>query len=751
MPDAPIVRDVMLVGGGHSHALLIRRWAMKPLAGVRLTLVSRDVMTPYSGMLPGLVAGHYDVDEVHIDLLRLCHWASVRFIRAEVTGVDAERRCITLRDRPEISWDVLSLDTGSTPDFGVPGAAEYSTPVKPVSAFHARWTSIESRLRADPTSSLSVGVVGSGAGGFELVMALRHALPRERVRCHWFLRQASPLAERPPRLGARAHALAEGAEVTVHRSFDVAAVDAHGVNSRAGKTVRLDETLWCTGGQGPDWTTQSGLATDSRGFVATDAHLRSVSHPSIFATGDIGTQQDTPSAKAGVFAVRQAPVLFRNIRATLLGRPLQVFRPQKHFLSLMATGDRSAIASRGRLQVEGRAIWQLKDHIDRRFMRRFEDLPPMPFEGVPAVVDRALLDPEARVEAEPAMRCRGCGAKVGATLLDDILEEIAPSRRDDVLAGVAEASDAAIISLPATRLVQSVDQISAIVDDPWLFGRIAAFHALSDVHVSAARAHSAQLLLTLPHAHERIVRRELATLMRGIVSALDEDDCALIGGHTAEGDELTVGLVVNALDGEAASSVKVGALDPGDALILTEPLGIGTLFAALASAEARGVDIDDALQIMARSNRSAASACRAHGATCMTDVTGFGLSGHLDRLLRGHPRSACLDVAAIPLLGGSLALAEAGVHSSLWPSSGGILERYAGSEALPLHWQRLLSDPQTGGGLLAVVPAPRADACVAALVTAGCPRAAVIGTINADERHTVKSSVACGQAVGPVS
>jgi len=744
MKPAPIVRDVVLVGGGHSHALLIRRWAMQPLAGVRLTLVSRDVMTPYSGMLPGLVAGHYDVDEVHIDLRRLCSWAGVRFIRTEMTGVDLERRCITSRDRPEIVWDLLSLDTGSTPDLGVPGAAGHSTPVKPVSAFHARWTSIAARLRADPTTSLSVGVVGSGAGGFELVMAMRHALPRERVHCHWFLRQARPLAERPPRLGARALAVATGAGVSVHTGFDVAAVTELGVTSAAGKTVALDETLWCTGGRGPDWTAQAGLATDSRGFVATDRHLRSVSHPCIFATGDIGTQQQTPSAKAGVFAVRQAPVLFKNIRATLLGRPLHVYRPQRHFLSLMATGDRSAIASRGPLQLEGRAIWQWKDRIDRRFMRRFEDLPRMREDRSAPVVARALLDPEApsdvRSDTGPGMRCRGCGAKVAAALLDDILDEIELPRRDDILAGVAEAGDAAVISLPTNVLVQSVDQLSAIIDDPWLFGRMASFHALSDVHVSGGHVHSAQLLLTLPHGHERIVRRELGMLMRGIVSALDEEHCALIGGHTAEGDELSVGLVVNAFQEEGVPSRTNAKPNPGDALVLTEPLGIGTLFAALASARARGPDIDTALQIMSRSNRVAASICRAHGVVHMTDVTGFGLCGHLDRLLRGQARSACLEVGSVPLLAGSLALAEAGVHSSLWPSAGDVLERYQGSNALPLHWQRLLCDPQTGGGLLGIVPATRVDACVASLVATGCPQAAVVGAINADGRHSVQLS-----------
>ena len=208
---APLVRDVVLVGGGHSHALLIRRWGMRPLPGVRLTLVSRDVLTPYSGMLPGLIAGHYTLEEVHVDLLRLCAWAGVRFVRAEMAAIDPERREIRFAadsSRPPLGWDLLSLDTGSTPDLSVPGAGEHSTPVKPVSAFHARWQEVLERVGAEP---LSIGVVGSGAGGFELIMAMRHALPLGRASCHWVMRGELPLAGRPVKVGERALATARRA------------------------------------------------------------------------------------------------------------------------------------------------------------------------------------------------------------------------------------------------------------------------------------------------------------------------------------------------------------------------------------------------------------------------------------------------------------------------------------------------------------------------------------------------------------
>ena len=742
MNAAPVVRDVVLVGGGHSHALVVRRWGMRPLAGVRLTLVSRDVLTPYSGMLPGLVAGHYTVHEVHIDLARLCVWANVRFVRAEVTGIDPARREIALDGRPAIGWDLLSLDTGSTPDLAVPGAREHAVPVKPVADFHARWRALAERLAAgggrEPGRAFALGVVGSGAGGFELVMAARHALAPDAAEVHWFLRGERPVAERRRAVGERALAAARREGVVVHTGFDVARVRPDGVEARDGRAVALDETLWCTAARAPEWPARAGLATDERGFVLTDRCLRSVSHPEIFASGDIGTQRDTPSAKAGVFAVRQAPVLFGNLCRALLGEPLERYAPQRDFLTLMATGGRSAIASRGGLVAEGRAMWRWKDRIDRRFMERFARLPPMRSRPPPPALADALLEGEADTGLGTAMRCRGCAAKVGERPLGETLAALAVARRADVLSGVAEAGDAAVLDPGGRLLVQSVDQLDAIVDDPWRFGRIAALHALSDVATVAARAHSAQVLATLPRAHERIVRRELEQLMRGALDALAGADCALVGGHTAEGDALALGLVVNALAEPGALASPADVPRAGDELVLTQALGIGTLFAAHARALARGVDVHAALAAMERSNLEAAETLRAHGARAITDVTGFGLLGHLERLLRDVAPRAIVEVERVPLLPGAFALAAAGVRSTLWPAARRTLERVDGASECPSAWRALLCDPQTGGGLLGVVPAGRGASSVAALRRAGYADAAVIGRLDARPRHALR-------------
>jgi len=714
--NEPIEHDIVFVGGGHSHALVLRQWAMNPLPGVRLTLVSRDVLTPYSGMLPGYMAGHYSFEDIHIDLLRLCSWAGVRFIKAEMTGIDLAEKTLQLSNRPDIGYDYLSLDTGSTPTLEIPGAKDYATPVKPVHSFLERWDSVQNR---DPKN---LGVVGAGAGGFELIMAMAHRMKNQPIKLHWFLRSDSPMSDRPENVGAAALERAHAAGIDVHTKFDVKEVADGVVRSTDGRAQTFDDLLWCTAASSPDWPAEAGLATDMRGFVATKSTLQSTSHAEVFATGDIGTQVETPSAKAGVFAVRQAPVLFHNLRALVLKRGLKNYKPQADFLSLVSTGDKYAIGSRSGVTFKGSWVWKLKDHIDQTFMNKFLHLPKIAMKPRPASTDEV-------------MRCNGCGAKVPAKILSQVLADIPIVANDHVQVelGVIDSDDAAVVSWPAEKLVQSVDQIRAIIDDPYLFGRIAALHALSDVYTQNARAHSAQVLLTMPYAKPAIVHRELSHLMQGIAEALNDEQCTLIGGHTAEGAELQVGLVVNAdVMGSTAqrgsqSSEEVsddGANDTqhSDAkkkkfsLVLTQPLGLGVLFAGLMQTKARGVDVDSALRYMLQSNAQAASVCRDHGMTRCTDVTGFGLVGHMQQLAEREP-----------LFDGVAELASQGVQSSLSEANQIALENVNQCEQISESDRIVLSDPQTGGGLLAVVPSNRVQKCIDSLQLSGFESAAVIG------------------------
>ena len=752
MDKHPIIKDVVLIGGGHSHVLLIRQWAMQSMAGVRLTLVSDSVKTPYSGMLPGLIAGHYSHNDVHIDLARLCEWANVRFIEARLTAINLSDKTVSVTGtRPLIEFDVLLLDTGSTPDLAVPGAADFSVPVKPVYGFFQRWQQLQSRLtqltennNSEHTGScLSVGVVGSGAGGFELVTAMRHALPVGTVECHWFVRGDRVIKSRPPKVSELALAAARALGVNVHLNFDVVDVLESAVVAADGRRVDLDETLWCTAAKAPSWPKQAGLSVDARGFVSTNRHLQSRSHPFVFATGDIGTQEKTPSDKAGVFAVRQAPVLFQNVRRYLLSKPLKTYKPQNDFLSLMATGKRSAIGNRGFLTVQGGWVWRWKNAIDRKFMNKFVQLPERRMHRNAVGIPKALLA-QSQLHADHIsnsdMRCKGCGSKVGAPILDTVLASLQPVRSRGVVSAVAEADDAAVISIePAAlssdiqfnQLVQSVDQINAFCSDPYVFARIATVHALSDIYVSGAQAHSAQVIVNLPFADSRIVKRELKQLMAGVVDVLNEEQCQLIGGHTAEANELSLGFVVNGLSREPAQvTTETNRPKLGDQLILSKPLGTGVLFAGQMRALANGADVQQALHFMQKSNRQACEIFLKHNITQLTDVTGFGLLGHLRKLLGGSGVSATIMCSSVPLYAGTKALATNGVESTLLKQNQAIVGEIAMESNELQAYRNLLCDPQTSGGVLAIVPPGKVERVLKELNSGPAETSVVIGTLS---------------------
>lgn len=357
--------NVVLVGGGHCHALFLKAWASDPLPGVQLTLISRDKLTPYSGMLPGYVAGHYSYEDIHIDLEKLCNWAGVQFLEREMKGIDLDTKSIQLDNYPDVPYDTLLLDTGSTPLLNVPGSESHTTPVKPVYSFIERWNEILD------SQAKEIGVVGAGAGGYELVMAMAHKLKNRSASIHWFLRGRKPMSDRPSKVGKLAIKFAKKAGIHIHYDFDVERVESGKLIARDGRTQQFERLLWCTAATAPEWPAQAGLELDSRGFIATNKYLQSQSHPNVFATGDIGTQIQTPNAKAGVFAVRQAPYLLYNVKAKINEEMMRAYRPQNDFLSLVSTGHKHAIGSRSGITFSGHWVWRLKHFIDQSFMNKF--------------------------------------------------------------------------------------------------------------------------------------------------------------------------------------------------------------------------------------------------------------------------------------------------------------------------------------------------------------------------------------------
>lgn len=728
-----IYRDIVLIGGGHAHALVIKMWGMNPVPGVRLTLISQDTDTPYSGMLPGLVSGHYTFEQTHIDLYALCSWANVRFVCAKVSGLSTTRKSVTLQNRPPIEYDLLSINTGSTPNIErTLGAAQFATGVKPISQFYEKWLKLKDKISRAKTP-LNIALVGAGAGGFELLLAMQHSCEKinggHRPKFHWIVSKDKVLTSHNKNVQQHAIALASKLGISIHCHFKVAQVTAGQLLSddTPAKTLSVDEVIWCTAASPATWPANAGLATDDAGFIAIDNQLRSTSNKDIFAAGDVATQIAAPRPKAGVFAVRQGPVLYKNLIRAVLQQPLISHQPQQHFLSLLATGDKQAIASRGRLYFTGALMWHYKDFIDRKFMDQLQIL-PVKKEMTLKPVNPILLDEHT----DPtSMRCGGCGAKVSSdilsTTLKQVTQDISPIDKSSVIVGLESPDDAAVIDPQQQLLVQSIDHFRSIIDDPYLFAKITVNHALSDLYAMGAKPHSALCIAALPFASDAIQKRELYQLMYGAVEQLNAAHCSLVGGHTSEASELSLGLNANAFSAPNTIKTKYSAR-PEQVLIITKPLGTGVIMAAHMQHEAKGTAVQQALDTMLQSNAKASEILSDAKCSAMTDITGFALIGHLLEMVRNSNLQTVLNLNELPILTDAIRLSKQGIHSSLYPQNSAqlTLAKYH-PDATKHENFAILSDPQTSGGLLAFIDKSKKNQCLSALHQAGFEQAKVIG------------------------
>lgn len=731
------------MGGGHAHVQVIRGLVMRPLAGVRTTLVVDRPEAVYSGMVPAFVAGECRVEELTIDVWPLARRAGARVVPARALAVDPVERCIELEGRPPLRYDVASLDVGSSVrGLEIPGVAEHALATRPIQHFVA---SLEAALdRAEAAQAgrpLQTVVVGGGAAGVELLFTLDARLRARGTAAHLVLVTDAPtlLPGASARLVGAATEEAARRGLAIRRGVRVEGVDKDAVQLETvsgPERLEADLVVWAAGAAPPPLIAASPLLPALQGFVAVRDTLQVAGAPDLFAAGDCARLENHPWVpRAGVYAVRQGPVLDRNLRAHLEGRRLAAYRPQRDFLALLNLGEGRALGGKWGLAVSGRGVGWLKDRIDRRFVRRFQALDA---EGAPAA---GLPSPEAM--GMEAMACGGCAAKVGPDPLARALGRVAtraPAPRDPaVQMGLAEADDAALVRGEGGSLVlASVDGFRAFADDPWLVGCVAAANALSDIWAKGGVPRHALALVTVPDTAPERAEETLFQVLSGVRETLDAWKVNLLGGHSTLGAELFVGLAVSGrLDADEAPLRLAGAR-PGDALILTKPLGTGVLLAADGQGRARGRWMEALYAALRRPNAHAARVARRHGAHAVTDVTGFGLAGHLAGMLRASGVSATLDPDTLPALPGARTLLAAGLRSTYHPPGAAWSEAPRAAVGVPPAARgrpevELLFDPQTAGGLLLALPPAQVGAALEALQEGGDIQARCIGELGAAE------------------
>ena len=724
----PLTKDIVLIGGGHAHALVLRMWGMDPLAGARITVVNPGPVAPYTGMLPGAVAGHYPREAMMIDLVRLARFAGARIVLDRACGIDRDTGHVVLTSERRLRYDVASIDIGIASDLPqVPGHAEHGVSAKPLGAYAARWDAFLATCGPAPR----LAIIGAGVGGVELALASSHRL-RSLGRSPQITvidRGAQALTGVSP--STRRHLLAALAaqQITLVTDASPSQVLADAVVLQDGRLIGSDFTLSVAGARPQGWLADTGLAL-TNGFVDVGPSLHS-SDPAIFAVGDCAQMTHAPRPKAGVFAVRQAPVLLHNLRAAVSGGTMRSYHPQRDYLKLISVGGKTAVADAFGLRSGGAWLWWLKDRIDRAFMDKFTEYPQMPRPALPAVHATGMAQ-----AIGPKPMCGGCGAKVGARALSLALAGLPPPRRADVLAGAGD--DAAVLRMGGQDQVITTDHLRAFTHDPALMARLAAIHALGDIWAMGADPQVALAQITLPRLSDALQADMLAEVMQAAASVFAQAGADVVGGHSAVGDALSVGFTVTGLVQDARRKTGAAA---GDAIVLTKPLGTGVILAAeMALVQPQGGPMlgevwAGCIASMAQPLADASRLLRGV-TTAMTDVTGFGLAGHLSEMLTPLRLGADLQRDALPLLPGALDLAAEGIASSLAPANraavGGLVDGPASPQL------DLLFDPQTCGGLLATVPASALTATLGALHRAGIAAVQIGNVTDAHARIVLR-------------
>jgi selenide,water dikinase len=705
-------------------------WKMHPISDAQLVCISNFPTATYSGMMPGVLAGQYPPAAMEIDLVRLCQSAGARLIVDEVTGLDTENQTIEFRNRPALSYQILSIGVGSKPTFAGAEVAKDSCliAVKPMQTFLER---LDGKLDALTESSSSndqkhkkirIVVVGGGIGSIEIAFAMKRRL-RDQDRSFEI-----GLVTGSEKVGA---GLTDSTKASVKEQLQSHGIDTHcgqrvaevhqkSVRLADGKQIDADIVIWATSAVAPELLGLFDLDKDAKGFISTKPTLQSVSNDRVFAVGDSGTIVKSQTAKAGVFAVRQGKILWKNILQLIQDKPLVEYHPQKKFLKLINTADGKSIAEYGNRTFHSPWAWKLKNRIDSKFVAMYQDYTLMPM--------------KMSNDSESEMRCLGCGGKIGSQILSAVLDELEVPPHEDVVIGLENPDDAAVIRTHGNQVTVTTDFFASPMNDPYLVGRIACLNSISDCFVMGAQPTAALAMVQLPFLHPRAQLQFMRELMAGSIEELKRCGATIVGGHSIEGPRLTIGFTV--MGRQLVPAKTKGMLNVGDQLILTKPLGTGVMLAALMQCQMAGLNYQPLVDAMLKSNQIALPLITDHVVSGITDVTGFGLAGHLAEMLNASNKSARIAMRDIPILPGCQELIEQNIESTLAPDNRAVIEKI-GFSGIDVGSRKTASlfDPQTSGGLLFGVAEANSTKVLKFLADNGFDDSAVIGEVVANQNR----------------
>ena len=693
--DIPITNDLVLVGGGHSHIILMMELSKKPIQGNRITLVSNEIDTPYSGMIPGFIEGVYSWRESHIDLYKLSLRLNIRFIHSKVINISSANKEIYLKDRPSIKFDVLSVDSGIESNYKkIKGAEKFCIPVKPISGLANNFLNKIKDLN-------DIAFIGGGAGAVELALAIRKRYIRDKSNLkisiitgiNGLLSSFSNHTRQTSK-----NALKE-AGISIIENTEVLEVKKNKIIMSDNNTLKIDKCILSTNAMAPNWLKSSDIKLNANGFIIVNSAFQT-NREFIFAAGDIVDFDNQNLHKAGVFAVRSGKPLAKSIKSYIITKSGKKYSFRKNYLALIGLSNGYTIGTKYNFSYSSKFNSFLKKYIDQKFINKFNNKSSIKNEYILDIINKtlSLLDINSKFNFVKTnqMQCKGCAAKVPFTALKNTLPENITASSDDA---------SSISNYP--QLFQTIDMINAIIPDPFLMGKIAANHSLSDIIAVKSKPIAALMMLQLPFSNVDINSRDLEQVLCGAKEIFDKHNCIINGGHTMIGKDSgpVIGFTVTG-ESKLKENKKSYKIKNKDILVLTEKIGSGIIFCGINNDMIDSYFQKDVITQMTNGNFLFGNISEKLNILSMTDITGFGLANHLLNLIKRDKNKTGLTIfpEKIPIFNGVKEAIDKGVKSSLFESNYNTAINSIIYDRQKKSIDEILYDPQTVGGLAFIVP-----------------------------------------------
>ena len=692
--EIPITNDLVLIGGGHSHIMLIMELSKKPIRGNRITLISNEIDTPYSGMIPGFIEGIYNWRETHIDLYKLCFKLDIRFIHSEVLEISAINKEIVLKNRPKIKFDVLSINTGiQSNNKTIKGALKYCIPVKPISK-------LSNNFLTEIEKNNNIAFIGGGPASVELALGLQKRFKNNKsnLKISIITGKNGLLSSFPPKTKKVAKQTLQNSQINVIEKVEVIEVQKDKLILSNKTKLKIDKSVLSTNAMPPKWIKKSDLFLNSNNFIIVNDKFQT-NYNYVFAAGDIVDFNNQNLGKSGVFAVKSGKPLAKSIRKFIQKEVAVPYKFNKSYLSIIGLANGLAIATKYNFTFTSRFCFLLKKFIDQKFVKKFNNLNQdnsYTFINLFKIFNFITQKYHKNISAHP-MQCRGCAAKVDFNALKTTL----PKK-------IITTSEDAINVNNYPNLYQSVDMISSIVSDPYLLGKIAANHAISDIIAVNSKLISALMILQLPFSNSEINSRDLEQVTSGASDVFKLAGCSISGGHTMVGKDKdpvigfsVVGEKKNVVNDKIRSNLKIN-----DVLILTEKIGSGIIFSGINNDIIDSYYQIEVLNQMTQGNINFSKVSNKLKTLLMTDITGFGLANHLLNLIKRDIGKTGLTIYPdrIPIFNGVREALSKNVRSSLFDKNFNSAQKDLIYNRETKLIDEILYDPQTVGGLAFIIP-----------------------------------------------